>query len=199
MINMHRVAKVLVLSALAAAAVSCGDVVRQGRSPSMLVIELLTDAAGSGTLQSDVVDTSTAPCSPTSPCPAASDFGAVKFSLVMKDVSITKPTSNNYVTINRYHVEYTRADGRNRPGVDVPYPFDGAMTGTVKDEATLSFELVRQVAKAESPLVQLATNRQIISPIANVTFYGRDTVGNEVSVTGSILIEFANFQDKKQS
>ncbi len=60
---------------------------------------------------------------------------------------------------------------------------------------TLDFELVRHVAKLEAPLVYLATNLNVISTIAEVTFYGRDQVGNEVNVTGHILINFANYGD----
>jgi hypothetical protein len=206
-IHMHRASKVVLVAAFAAVSVSCGDAVRQGRSPSMLVINLLTGASGgsggastfSGTLYSDVevLLTTPAPCTPERPCPTIfSDSGEVAFSLAMKDTTIA-PTSNNQVTINRYHVEYVRADGRNTPGVDVPFPFDGAVTGTVggTSTTTLNFEIVRHVAKRESPLVQLIRNPQIISTIARVTFYGRDTVGNEVTVTGSMLIEFGNFGD----
>jgi hypothetical protein len=203
MIDMHRVSKVLLLSALAAMSASCGDVVRQGRSPSILVIDLLTGSSGgsgtntpSGTLFSDVqvLDKTSEGCTPPErPCPTVfADLGKVALRLVMKDANLT-PTSNNQVTINRYHVEYVRADGRNTPGVDVPYPFDGAVTGTVPGE--LTFEMVRHVAKRESPLVQLIQNPQIINTIAHVTFYGRDAVGNEISVTGSIGIEFGNFGD----
>lgn len=204
---MRSLATVIVVSALAAMSVSCGDVVRQGRSPSMLVIDLLTGAPGGGrgantqaaTLYSDVqvLLTTPAPCSATNRCPTVfSDSGQATFSLVMKDATIA-PTSNNQITLNRYHVEFTRADGRNRPGIDVPYPFDGAMTGTVSGAGTiLGFELVRHIAKEESPLVQLIQNPQIISSIAQVTFYGRDAVGNDVSVTGSIHIEFGDFGDQ---
>jgi hypothetical protein len=204
---MRTVSKIVLIAAVVAASVSCGDVVRQGRGPSMLVINQLSGASGggrgantfSGTLYSDVqvLVTSPAPCTPTSPCPTLfSDSGQVTVSLVMKDATI-EPTSNNQVTINRYHIEYVRADGRNTRGVDVPYPFDGAVTGTVAGTAatTFTFEMVRHVAKQESPLVQLIQNPQIISTIANVTFYGRDAVGNEISVTGSLLIEFGNFGD----
>jgi hypothetical protein len=198
--------KIVLIAAVVAASVSCGDVVRQGRAPSMLVINQLSGASGggrgantfSGTLYSDVqvLLTSPDPCTPARPCPTLfSDSGQVTVSLVMKDATIA-PTSNNQVTINRYHVDYVRADGRNTRGVDVPYPFDGAVTGTVAGTAaTFTFELVRHVAKQESPLVQLIQNPQIISTIAHVTFYGQDAVGNEISVTGSLLIEFGNFGD----
>ena len=101
------------------------------------------------------------------------------------------------ITINRVRVVYTRADGRNTQGVDVPFAFDSAVTGTIQAAGTLTlgFELVRQVAKQESPLVQLRTSSNIISAIATVTFYGVDRVGNNVQATGQLQIEFGNFGD----
>jgi hypothetical protein len=202
----HR-ARRAALAALVLATVSCGDVAREGRSPVFLVINNLAGAPGgghgantfTGTLFSDVqvLLTTPAPCTVTSPCPTVfADSGQVILSMAPKDSAVA-PTSNNQVTINRYHVAYTRADGRNTPGVDVPYAFDGAATATIaaSGTATISFEMVRHVAKEEAPLVQLIKNPQVISTIANVTFYGRDVTGNDVSVTGSILIEFGNFGD----
>jgi hypothetical protein len=187
---------------------SCGAAVRQGRSSVFLVIDTLQGAAGGGfnanrfggTLFSDVSVnvTSPAPCSTTSPCATVySDSGQVVHRLAPKDVSV-EPTTNNQVTITRYTVNYRRADGRNTPGVDVPYSFSGAVTGTVPPTgtATLSFELVRYVAKAESPLVQLIANPTVISTLTDVTFYGKDQVGNDISVTGSLQIEFGNFGDQ---
>ena len=52
---------------------------------------------------------------------------------------------------------YRRSDGRNTPGVDVPYAFDGAVTFTVPpgDDVAIPFELVRIQAKFEAPLAQL--------------------------------------------
>ena len=37
-----------------------------------------------------------------------------------------------------------------------------------------------------------------ISTIADVTFYGRDQVGNEVSVMGSISVNFADWADEEE-
>jgi hypothetical protein len=205
---MRSASRIVLLAAVVAASVSCGDVVRQGRSPSMLVIDALTGAPGggrgantfSGTLYSDVqvLITTPEPCAPASPCPTIySDSGQVTLSLAMKDYTI-EPTTNNQVTITRYRAEYVRADGRNTPGVDVPHSFDGAVTGTITGGAarTLTFEVVRHVAKQESPLVQLIRNPQTISTLARVTFYGRDLVGNEISVTGTLHVEFGNFGDQ---
>ena len=210
--TMQRVKSYVLLAAVAASAASCGDVVRDGRSPVYLVIDQLTASRGAptpgaytGTLLSDVVTnvTTGGGCSTSSPCPTIyNDFGRVSLRMSPKDIgpqtgTVPSPSPNNEVTINRYRVTFQRSDGRNTPGVDVPYGFDGAATGTIPSGGTLTldFELVRHVAKLEAPLVYLATNLNVISTIAEVTFYGRDQVGNEVNVTGHILINFANHGD----
>jgi hypothetical protein len=203
--NIRPLVVALIGAAAIAASISCGDVVRGDRTASILVINSLGGAPGNkpaafgAPLESDVTTnlTSPAPCSAASPCPTIfNDLGQVVLSLAPKDVSLT-PTSNNQVTISRYHVEYVRTDGRNTQGVDVPYAVDGAMTGTISTSgsATMSFELVQNVAKEQTPLVQLVSGG-FINTIAKVTFYGRDIVGNDVSVSGQIQINFANFADQ---
>ena len=207
---MRNARRCLGLAALIIASTSCGDVVRGDRSPVLLVIASLQAAPGNkptvfgGNLLSDVITnvTSPAPCTTTNPCPTVfNDIGQVQLRLSLKDIGTpanpATPTSNNEVTITRIHIDYVRSDGRNRPGVDVPYSFDGAATGTVPTGGTLTlgFEIVRHVAKEESPLVQLIGSPTIITTIAHVTFFGHDQVGNELSVTGYIQIDFGNFGD----
>jgi hypothetical protein len=198
---MRKPITLLFLTLLVAASVSCGDVVRSGKSPVLLVIERLEAVAGgfegtfAGTLLSDV----------SSEGGVFNDGGRVQLRLVLKDIgspeSPTAPSTNNAVTLTRYRVTYKRADGRNTPGVDVPYAFDGGLTGTVPESGNLTmlFELVRHTAKLEPPLSQLrATSASLPAPLStvtDVTFYGRDLVGNEVSATGSILINFGDFAD----
>ena len=82
--------------------------------------------------------------------------------------------------------------------MDVPFGFDSAITGTIPAIGTLQlgFELDRNVAKEESPLVQLKSSNQFLSVIATITFYGTDRVGNQAQVTGQIQIEFGNFGDQ---
>lgn len=201
---------VLGLAALAAASISCGNVVRDGRSPVFLVVDLLQGASGAdpaslgNPVRSDVLTlvTTGGTCTPAAPCPTIfNDVGSVTLRIVPKDIGTTAapntPTTNNEVTVTRYHVTYRRSDGRNTPGVDVPFSFDGAVSGTVTVAGTLTlgFELVRNVAKAESPLVQLVTNPSIINVMADVTFYGKDRVGNDINTTGSIQVNFGNFGD----
>jgi hypothetical protein len=198
------------VAAIVAASISCGDVVRTGRAPVYLVINSLQAAQGNhpttlvSNLLSDVITnvSSPAPCSTTSPCPTVfNDLGSAQLRLSLKDIGSpstpSQPTSNNDVTITRIHINYRRADGRNTPGVDVPYPWDAASTITVPSTgtATIAFELVRHASKEESPLIQLRSSPSIINTITEVTFYGRDQAGNEVQVTGLIQIDFGNFGD----
>jgi hypothetical protein len=109
-------------------------------------------------------------------------------------------TPINAVTITRYRVNFRRSDGRNTPGVDVPYGFDGAVSTTIDagDTGTVSFELVRHQAKLEPPLRNLVGlgGLGFISTIAEVTFYGRDQNGNEVIAIGSIDVQFGDFGDE---
>jgi len=204
--------RLAVLAALGAVTASCGDVARSGRAPVFLVIDSIGAAAGgttvgslTGYLQSDVQQmvTTPAPCTPQAPCPTTfNDSGSATFRLAMKDIgrvdNLTSPSSNNQVTITRFRVNYRRSDGRNTPGVDVPYGFDGGGTVTVpaSGTASLGFELVRHTAKAETPLVQLINNPTIITTIAEVTFYGQDLVGNAIQATGNIQVDFGNFADR---
>ena len=195
--------------AAVAASISCGSAVRQGRSSVYLVIDSLQAAPGNkpsqfstAALLSDVetIVTSGGLCTTTNPCLTVfDDFGQAVFHAPPKDVTnTTGPTTNNEITITRYRIVYRRSDGRNTPGVDVPFAIDGAATGTVPPNGTmsLSFEIVRHVAKSESPLVQLKSNKSIISTLADVTFFGTDRVGNAVSVTGTIQVNFGNFADQ---
>jgi hypothetical protein len=205
MIATRRPGRLIALAALLAGSTACGDVVRQGRSPVFVVIDSMAAARGSSpqnfgsNLSSDVLTNviQPPPCSTSTPCPTTfNDLGQVVLSLALKNVTV-EPTTNNQVTIRRYRVDYMRTDGRNVAGVDVPYGFDGATTVTVTPggTSTLGFELVRNAAKQEAPLVQLANGANILDTIATVTLYGTDQVGNAVSVSGTIRVSFANFAD----
>jgi hypothetical protein len=191
--------------ALSAAAAGCGgEFVRDGRSPVRLVIEQLQVNDQQNTLQSDVITLirTPEPCTATSPCPTVlNDVAVVELSLQLRDLgtpgSPSSASSLNQVTINRYSVKYRRADQNNIPGVDVPYDFDSAFTMTVPASGTAggTFQIVRHSAKEEAPLAALRYTGDIISTIAEVTFYGKDQAGNEVSVSGFIGIDFADFGD----
>jgi hypothetical protein len=205
-----RLPAVALLAGALVGAAACGDAVRQSRASSYLIIENLTGASGatptefSNTLDSDVVtnvETSVGGQSVTVPT-VYEDLGQVNLKIALKDPGTTdspsSPSSTNQITVTRYHITYTRAGGRNTPGVDVPYPFDGAATGTVTTAGTsLTFVLVRAQAKLEAPLKALTGGggSVVLSTIAEVTLYGHDQAGNDVSVTGNISVNFADWGD----
>ena len=189
------------LCLVALGAAGCGDYVREGRGPVNAVVAKLQAAPGvspgdvGGTLSSDVKKTvdGAEMRIPT----IFNDLGSATIMVDLKDPSLTEPTTVNQVTFTRYRVEYIRADGRNHPGIDVPYSFDSALTVTSApgSPAKVGFELVRHTAKTEAPLVALANNLQFITAIARVTFYGKDHAGNDVTAVGQMGITFGNFGD----
>lgn len=177
-----RVRLVCVLVASALMSPSCATV-RQGTGSSYLILTSLAGGGSSGTVESDVVaDDGT----------IKADSGTATFQLAMKDTLLT-PSPNNSITVDRYHVQYVRSDGLNTQGVDVPFAFDGAVTVTVAGTSTVGFTLVRLAAKQEAPLKTLSAGGSPITTIAQVTFFGHDQTGHDVSVSGNIEVTFANF------
>jgi hypothetical protein len=187
--------------ALSAGMAGCGsEMVRDSHSPVRLIVSSL-EVNEQNTLLSDVIRLvrQPAPCSAQSPCPSVfNDMATVSLTLQFRDAATSiSPTLVNQVTINRYRVKYRRADNHNNPGVDVPYDFDSALTVTVpaSGNAEAAFQIVRHSAKEEAPLAALRYTDDIISTIAEVTFYGRDQAGNDVSASASIGIDFGDFAD----
>lgn len=193
-----------------AAVPGCTEMQTQGQSPAYLIITSLSASSGvkptefGGVLSSDVLTfvKKTVGGEEQLVPTIFADNGRVGFILGLKDPgapgSNTVPTSTNYITVTRYRVTFIRADGRNVQGVDVPYAFDGAMTLTVTDnEAIGAFNIVRIQSKQEAPLQALSGGggANAISTIAEITFYGRDQAGREVSVTGKIGVNFADWGD----
>ena len=196
--------------ALFTGSVSCGEVVRQDRAPVIVVVDSVEAASGadpgnmSGFLLSDVqtlveqhVDGATVRV------PVIfNDVGQATMRIIPKDAGngalSLVPTPWNNVTINRYRISFIRADGRNTPGVDVPYPVDGAVTATLGSTGTtVPFEMVRHQQKLEQPLRALANfgGRLFISTLAEITFYGSDQVGNGVQAKGTISVSFSDYPD----
>ena len=195
--HLIRVAKgVLAATICGLSITSCADLARTGRGPAYLIMERVEGASGGATssstftasLESDVLVGGL----------AYRDIGRASIRAEMKNsLSTTAPTAISAITINRYRVRYRRTDGQNREGIDVPYGFDGGTTVTIAAGASgvVQFDLVRAQAKLEAPLRNLARGGGllIISAIAEVTFYGSDQAGNEVSISGTIDVRFADF------
>lgn len=206
---MHSIFSTRTLAGLAVAVssivglTSCAsDLTRTGSSPAFVIIDSMVGASGAdpGTfgvpLSSDVQTGGS----------TFNDLGKATMRVGLKNPGTstvpTTPSPLNSITLTRYRVEFRRTDGRNTQGVDVPYAFDGAATVTIPAEgsADVVFEVVRNQAKLESPLRNLRGlgGSLIISTIAEITFFGRDQAGNEVTASGTLSVNFADFADSDQ-
>ena len=195
--TMKKSLRIAVILSAFLALYSCNPIEDDSRSASMLLVDnvLGTDAEGkSGNfLQSDVVLSSGS---------IRSDSATATLRAETLDPDPLLGTSlYNDLVVTRYLVSYTRTDGRNVPGVDVPYPFEGSMSTVVKagSTASVSFVIVREVAKLEPPLIRLIDlgAEQVLTCTAKVEFYGHDTTNRTVKATGYLTIYFANYADEE--
>lgn len=205
----HRIAALL-LAASALVTGACGEVARTGRSPAYLQVVRLEAASGAqpdlfgSTLFSDVLTLVRDDKDNLVPTIFA-DLGRVEFRVSLKDpgpsAAPTTPSTLNAVTLSQYRVVFKRSDGRNTQGVDVPYAFDGGLTFTVPPAGTAAgtFAVVRHQAKQEPPLRNMANNggAQLISTVAEFTFYGKDQAGNDVVATATMSVNFGDFGDPR--
>jgi len=177
------------------ALISCNPVEDDSESATMLLVDNMLGRDAEGTnknfLQSDVV---------LSTGSIIADTASATLRAVTIDPDPLLGTSPyNDIVITRYIVSYSRTDGRNVPGVDVPYPFEGSLSTVVKagSQATISFVIVREVAKVEPPLIGLVDlgEEMVLACTAKVEFYGHDNVNKTVKATGYLTIYFANYAD----
>ncbi|MDP1569581.1 MAG: hypothetical protein Q8L86_06225 [Vicinamibacterales bacterium] len=209
--SIGRLVPVLALAAALMGTAGCGELARTGRAPAFLIMERLQARSGStgeiaDSLSSDVqtiVEQQIGGQTVRVPTVFA-DSGTASIRLGLKDpgtvAAPTTPSPLAQVTIYRYRVTFVRSDGRNTPGVDVPYGMDGAVTATISGTTaatTVSFPLVTHAMKFEPPLRQLIGlgGQAFIHTLAEITFYGRDQAGNEVSVNGFMTVNFGDFAD----
>lgn len=185
---------------------SCNPLEDESRSDSILLVVQITGTDVEDNevnfLQSDVVVVDPDTGSST----VAADAAMVKFTAQSLDPEPMLGTSyHNDIFVTSYVVSYTRSDGKNQEGIDVPYSFDGSMSSRVEIDTTtdVSFVIVRAVSKLEPPLVNLAKGRGEgeLKVSARIDFYGHDTLGKTVKATGYLSIFFANYitEDEKPS
>ncbi|HJU43542.1 MAG TPA: hypothetical protein VJ691_12030 [Vicinamibacterales bacterium] len=215
--SLSNVNRLAIAAVVAVTSASCGsELMRTGRAPVFLTITQIEAAKGDdpstfvASLLSDVqtiVEQQIGGVTVQVPT-IFNDLGRATIRVDLKDqgfvlaqggTAITTPIQS--VTITRYRVSFRRADGRNTPGVDVPFGFDGATTATIPvgSSAGVVFDLVRHANKSEPPLANLigGGGSIFISTVAEITFFGRDQNGNEVTVTGLMDVTFADFGDSE--
>jgi hypothetical protein len=198
--------RLLVGAACILSSTSCGgDLLRTGRSPVYLTMNriVITNGASdeeAGHLLSDVQTLVEQTINgETVKVPTIfNDVAVASIGVVAKDPT-RGATAINSVTITRYRITFKRVDGRNAPGIDVPFGWDGGTSATIAagNEGGVPFEIVRHSTKQEPPLRNLINNGgvQFIYTVAEITFFGRDQNGNEVTVTGNVDVAFSDFGD----
>src|SRR5438093_11484987 len=102
MTRMRYLSRLFGIAALVAASASCGDVVRQGRSPMFLTIDSLTGKNGNLILSDvDTIVTTGGTCSIANPCHSIfDDLASVVLRGALKDT--TNPSSPNAPTTNKH-------------------------------------------------------------------------------------------------
>ena len=128
------------------------------------------------------------------------DVATATFSVIPYDPQPLLGTSPYYdVQLTRYTVTFTRNDGRNVPGRDVPYPFEGEISLRIGVNQTgmITFIIVREVAKQEMPLLGLyqANVGDVLNMTARIEFFGHDLAGRTVKASGTLPVYFANYAD----
>lgn len=177
---------------------SCNPIENDSRSDSVLLILRITGSDIEDNevdfLQSDVVSID----ANTGAEVVAADAAKATFTVQPLDPEPLLGTSlYNDITVERYVVTYSRTDGKNNEGIDVPYSFEGSLSARVPidTQTDISFVIVRAVSKLEPPLVSLAKGRGEgeLKTTARIDFYGADTLGNKVKATGYLSIFFADY------
>jgi hypothetical protein len=190
--------------------VACTSVENDSRSASLLTVSNVEGAPGSpgeaaGTpLLSDVCDNPDGSPQDPDTCAVFNDNATVTFDNDFLQVGTGSGLGTSYlndILVTQYRVDYVRSNGRNTPGVDVPFGIDGTMDirVPVNSTASASVLVVRHTAKQEPPLSEITTGEgeKVITANAQMRFFGHDIAGRDVSATGFLEIHWANYGESQ--
>ncbi len=177
---------------------ACNPIENDSRSASLLYVASIT---GTDIEDNEVnfIQSDVAAESGDSPVPiVVADQAIATLGVRMLDPEPLLGSSQyNNITVTRYVVTYSRTDGKNREGIDVPYSFEGSLSTEIPVGSTqsISIVIVREAAKLEPPLIDLAAGggEIVLTVNAQVDFYGHDPANRSVKATGYITIYFANY------
>ena len=196
------VLKIVVLLPCLLSLLSCDKINPEHASSSILLVHRINAYTATGDtadfLESDVLET--AMLTPT----VVSDIitATLEARLKAPETVGPGPSYQNRIVLHSYDVRYTYVDSNLTPvpSPNVPADFSGEMSVALDIDSLVdvSFVIVREQAKTESPLVDV-TN-QLIPPgtlqvVATITFYGDDIAGNPVQATAYLTIYFAEYAD----
>lgn len=183
----------------------CNIFENESTSGSKLIIQSIEGTEGDGDIIfSDVFIAGGGSGSSEQDGSIENDNAYVKVIAILLDPSCTCPEESSFyndIIVNQIKVEYSRSDGRNVEGVDVPLSFTQTLHVRVAvQESVISipFIIVRHVAKLEPPLRDLREYGQekILQLNAKITVYGKDGGGHDVEpVSGMISVWCSDFPD----
>jgi hypothetical protein len=101
------------------------------------------------------------------------------------------PTIFDTVVFSSYHVTHERSDGGPNPP---SFTAGFNLVLAPDNEAETTIVVVRAFDKHRSPLEELRDDGEIFTT-SIITFYGTDGNGNDVAVSCSLAISYANFPD----
>ncbi|MGD0782829.1 MAG: hypothetical protein ABSA30_08235 [Candidatus Aminicenantales bacterium] len=185
------------------AGLACNPIENSTQSASLLTVVSITGLDYTGKAanftQSDVLTTnSTTGLSTVNDDVATATLGA---STLAPNPPAGTSQYNN-IQLDKIVVSYTRTDGRNTQGVDVPYSFEQNLSTiiTVGQQVSITFIIVRASAKQEPPLIGLragsSTRGEAIYTNARIDFYAHDLAGKNVTATGYLPVEFSDFANQ---
>jgi hypothetical protein len=141
------------------------------------------------------------------------DNALLTVNVFRKNPTVASTSALEHVRLERYEVRFTRSDGRNVEGVDVPFRTTGPLnlrfhtpTGTEEVEQQLAIVLVRQQAKIEPPLRNLVgvfgqpitalqfSGPGVITTTAEITLHAAQVVtGEGLTASARVPVIFADF------
>lgn len=187
--------KIVILAVAVLGLLSCNNIENQSQSGSKIILSRLTgsDLEGeeSTVAFSDVITNGS----------YFNDNGSAYLKAVAINPSQGAGTFYQDVIIDQIDVEFFRTDGKNREGIDVPYRFVQPMNYRLEldaADATISFVVMRHVAKIEPPLIELINlgADKVLEIVAKITVHGKDIAGYRVEpAVGYLTVWCANFAD----
>jgi len=166
----------------------------------LLRLTKIQGAGGDGGTASDFLISDVINCTESDGCSTFNDNATLNFELTAKNPLSTVTGAFNDVQLTSYSVRYTRTDGRNIEGVDVPFGFSGSMATQVPAGGTgaAAIVVVRHTAKAEPPLNGISNGGffNMLYCTAHITVFGQTINGKNVSTEGSLEISFGDFANE---
>ena len=133
------------------------------------------------------------------------DDAQLSFDVLPKNPDFVQTSASGLddVQLQTFTVHWIRTDGHQVQGLDVPYDFSGALSGTIPGKGGTTVNavmiLVRHTAKLEPPLAAMVGSggEILVETVAQITAYGRTAGGAPVQATGYIGVTFGDFGDPK--